>query len=117
MGISKKVKGGVIVLLAFTLLVQSFSSVFVKIAGKYPVMSYRFLLYYGLAILCLGVFSIMWQFLLERIPLTTAYLRKGISYILVLIWSVLIFQEEITWNNILGSAIIITGVIINSYDR
>lgn len=117
MGIKKKVGRSVFALLAITLLVQSFSSVFVKIAGRYPVMSEKFLLYYGLAILCLGVFSIMWQFLLERIPLTTAYLRKGISYILVLAWSVLIFHENITWNNILGSVIIIIGVVISSHDH
>lgn len=117
MGIEKKGHKSVLILLAVTLLIQSFSSVFVKIAGRYPVMSFRFLLYYGLGILCLGIFSIMWQFLLERIPLTTAYLRKGITYILVLMWSVLIFGEEITWNNLLGSVIIIIGVGINSYDR
>lgn len=117
MGIEKKGQKSVLVLLAVTLLIQSFSSVFVKIAGRYPMMSSHFLLYYGLGILCLGIFSIMWQFLLERIPLTTAYLRKGITYILVLMWSVLIFREEITWNNLLGSVIIIIGVGINSYDR
>lgn len=117
MGIEKKRQKSVLLLLAVTLLIQSFSSVFVKMAGRYPVMSFHFLFYYGMGILCLGIFSIMWQFLLERIPLTTAYLRKGITYVLVLIWSVLIFREQITWNNVLGSIIIIIGVGINSYDR
>ena len=59
----------------------------------------------------------MWQFLLELIPLTTAYLRKGILYILILIWSVILFQEKVTVNNIIGSIIIIAGICIHGMDE
>lgn len=51
------------------------------------------------------------------IPLTTAYLRKGILYILILIWSVILFQEHVTWNNIIGSIIIIVGISIHGMDE
>ena len=57
------------------------------------------------------------QFLLELIPLTTAYLRKGILYILILFWSVLLFKEHVTVNNIIGSIIIIAGISLHGMDE
>ena len=99
----------VLILLSLSLEIQSLISVFIKYAGTYETFYRAFIIFYVLAVGCLGVFAIMWQILLEMIPLTTAYLRKGILYILILIWSVILFQEHVTWNNIIGSIIIIVG--------
>lgn len=107
----------IMLLLSVSLVIQSLSSVFIKYAGKYETLSGKFILFYVLAVGCLGIFAIMWQFLLELIPLTTAYLRKGILYILILIWSVILFQEKITVNNIIGSIIIIAGICIHGMDE
>ncbi len=107
----------ILLLLSLSLVIQSLSSLFIKYAGKYETLSREFLFFYFLAIVCLGVFAIMWQFLLELIPLTTAYLRKGILYILILIWSVILFKEQVTINNIIGSIIIIAGICIHGMDE
>ena len=107
----------VLILLSLSLVIQSLSSVFIKYAGAYETFSREFIIFYVLAVGCLGVFAIMWQILLEMIPLTTAYLRKGILYILILIWSVILFQEHVTWNNIIGSIIIIVGISIHGMDE
>jgi hypothetical protein len=84
----------VVALIAFSLVAQSLASVFVKLTGRETFLSLKFCLYFGGAILLLGLFAIMWQLLLERIPLSLAYMRKGIVYILILIWSVIFF-----WRN------------------
>lgn len=110
-------RGKILFLLSVSLVIQSLSSVFIKYAGKYETLSREFLFFYILAVGCLGVFAIMWQFLLELIPLTTAYLRKGILYILILIWSVLLFKEQVTVCNIIGSIIIIAGISIHGMDE
>lgn len=110
-------RGKILILLALSLVIQSLSSVFIKYAGMYETMSREFIIFYALAIGCLGVYAIMWQFLLEMIPLTTAYLRKGILYILILFWSVLLFKEQITINNIIGSIIIIVGISLHGMDE
>ena len=107
----------VLILLSLSLVIQSLSSVFIKYAGTYETFSREFIIFYVLAVGCLGVFAVMWQILLEMIPLTTAYLRKGILYILILIWSVILFQEHVTWNNIIGSIIIIVGISIHGMDE
>lgn len=113
----KQNRGKILLLLSISLIIQSLSSVFIKFAGKYETLSKEFLFFYALAVLCLGVFAIMWQLLLELIPLTTAYLRKGILYILILIWSVILFQEKVTLFNIIGSIIIIVGISIHGMDE
>lgn len=107
----------ILILLSLSLIIQSLSSVFIKYAGKYETLSKEFIFFYVLAVGCLGVFAIMWQLLLELIPLTTAYLRKGILYILILIWSVILFREQVTLNNIIGSIIIIVGISIHGMDE
>lgn len=107
----------IILLLSVSLVIQSLSSVFIKYAGTFDTMSKEFIFFYGLAVVCLGVFAIMWQLLLELIPLTTAYLRKGILYILILIWSVILFREKVTLNNIIGSIVIIAGISLHGMDE
>lgn len=113
----KSNKAKILILLSLSLVIQSLSSVFIKYAGKFETLSKEFIFFYVLAVGCLGVFAIMWQLLLELIPLTTAYLRKGILYILILIWSVILFKEQVTWNNIIGSIIIIVGISIHGMDK
>ena len=113
----KKGRVKILLLLSLSLVLQSLSSVFIKYAGQFETFSPEFILYYVIAVGCLGIFAIMWQFLLELIPLTTAYLRKGILYILILIWSVILFNETVTINNIIGSIIIIAGISLHGMDE
>ena len=110
-------RGKILILLSLSLIIQSLSSVFIKYAGRFDTFSKEFIFFYGAAVGCLGIFAIMWQFLLEMLPLTTAYLRKGILYILILIWSVILFKEQVTWNNIIGSVIIIAGISIHGMEE
>ena len=113
----KKGRVKILLLLSLSLVLQSLSSVFIKYAGQFETLSPEFIFYYVIAVGCLGVFAIMWEFLLELIPLTTAYLRKGILYILILIWSVILFNETVTINNIIGSIIIIAGISLHGMDE
>lgn len=113
---SKKTNAKFTLAVAIALIIQSFSSVFIKLAGRQEMLSIKFVFFYGIAIVCLGIFAIMWQMILEKIPLSTAYLRKGITYVLILIWSALFFKEQITWQNVAGSILIIIGVGINAND-
>ena len=118
MEMEKKIsRAKILILLSLSLVIQSLSSVFIKYAGMYETLSKEFIFFYLVAIGCLGIFAIMWQFLLEMIPLTTAYLRKGILYILILFWSVILFKEQVTLNNILGSIIVIAGIMIHGMDE
>lgn len=64
------------------------------------------------AIGVMGVYAVLWQQLIMRMPLSTAYMFKGTSLIFVLLISALLFGEAITINNVIGSAIIISGIVL-----
>ena len=44
--------------------------------------------------------------------LTFAFTNKPITIIWGLIWGVTVFQERVTWKMILGSAVILLGIMI-----
>ena len=64
------------------------------------------------AIGVMGVYAVLWQQLIARMPISTAYMFKGTSLIFVLLFSVLLFGEAITLNNVIGAVIIIVGIIL-----
>lgn len=94
---------------------ESFSSVFLKLAGRETVL-YRYLFFYGCAVAVMGLYAIAWQLILEKLPLTTAYLRKGVTYVLIFVWASLIFGEQITPQQIVGIVIIIAGMVVSMSD-
>ena len=65
---------------------------------------------FGLRVL--GVYALLWQQVIVRMPISTAYMFKGTSLIFVLLFSVLLFGEAITLNNVIGAVIIIAGIIL-----
>lgn len=104
-------------LLAFAaIFCESFSSVFLKLAGQAGAMTKMYFFYYLCAIAVMGIYAIVWQLILERLPLTTAYLRKGVTYVLIFVWAALIFHEQITVQQVIGIAIIIAGMVVSMSD-
>lgn len=91
-------------------IVYSFCGVFQKLASRYPMLSVNFLLFYGCSIAVLAVYAILWQMILRKVPLTTAYSNRAIAMIWSLVWSAILFQESISWNQIVGAVIICYGV-------
>ena len=83
-----------------------------KFAAGEPFLSPKFILYYGIVIVNLFIYAIVWQQLLKRIPLVTAYANKAVTVIWGLIWGVVFFEEVITIQKIIGALIIVVGVCI-----
>ncbi|MBO7618374.1 MAG: EamA family transporter [Bacteroidales bacterium] len=75
-------------------------------------LSWPYMLWIIGAVTVMGLYAVFWQRLLTRLPLSTAYMFKGTSLIFVLIISALVFGESISLTNVIGSAIIITGIIL-----
>ena len=73
---------------------------------------------YALLVLAiLAVYALMWQQVLKRFTLAKAYPNKGVVVIWNLLWAVVFFNETITKNNIIGSAVIIMGIALVSADE
>ncbi len=99
-------------LLQFSIFILSLGGIAAKKASFFGLASPGFLFYYGLEILIIGVYAIMWQQIIKRFDLTVAYANKGGLIIWTFLWAVLFFQEHITANNILGAILVAAGIMM-----
>ena len=83
-----------------------------KTASGEPFLSFHFFFFYGLMILDMLIYAILWQQILKKIPLTTAISNKAINIAWGILWGVLFFHEVITWNMILGALIVGVGICL-----
>lgn len=100
------------VALIASFLLYSFASICSKGASQHEFLSWPYILFVTAAVLVLGVFAILWQQIIKRIPISDAYMFKGTSLIFVLLLSHLFFGETITLTNCIGAAIIIAGIAL-----
>jgi drug/metabolite transporter (DMT)-like permease len=98
------------VYLHILLFVYSLGAVCSKLAGQAKFMSPRFIILYGLVLADLFIYAIVWQQILKKLPLVTAYANKAVTVIWGIIWGMVIFKENITVSNIIGAVIIIVGI-------
>ena len=66
----------------------------------------------GSILVVLGLYALLWQQLLKRIPLSTAYMFRGSTLIYVLVLSVLILGDSITLCNCIGALMIVIGIAV-----
>jgi len=102
----------VFIILHIIIIINSFTGVLSKFASEEGFLSLRFIMLYGGIVLILGFYAIVWQQILKYIPLTTAFCNKAVSIIWGIVWGFLIFSEAVTWNMLVGAAVVIVGVII-----
>lgn len=94
----------------------SLSSVFMKFASMAENIIGKLVLF-CISIIMLGVFSILWQKMLNKMNLNRAYYFKATTIIWGLLMGVIFFQEKISFNMIIGSIICLIGVIIILGDK
>ncbi len=102
---------GYIILIGVNI-IYALTSIFSKLASRQEMLSWPYLLCIAGAVGIMGVYAILWQRIIAKIPISTAYMFKGTSLIFVLLFSALIFEESITLSNIIGALIIISGIAI-----
>jgi len=93
-------------------ILYTFVGITAKMASSYTFLSNKYITFYVVEIFLLGIYAVFWQQIIKRFSLSVAYSNKGLSIIWALIWSVMIFKEKITINNIIGSLVIIVGIIV-----
>lgn len=87
-------------------------SLFTKYASQQEFASMAYCLGLAGAVGVMGVYAICWQQILKRVELSTAYMFKGTSLIFVMLFAFALFGEPITIMNIVGAAVIITGITL-----
>ncbi len=98
-------------------LVYSISTVLIKSASRYQMMSFNYILLMCLSIAILGVYAILWQQVIKKFKPSVAYSNKSITTIWTLLASAIFFGEGITVQNVVGAIIIIVGVILIAQEQ
>lgn len=89
-------------------------SIFTKLASGCEPLSWGYVAYICCSIAVLGVYAIIWQQIIKRVPISDAYMFKGSVIIFVLIISAVLFGEQISTRNVIGAAMIIAGIAISA---
>lgn len=92
--------------------IYSLGGICSKFAAQQEFLSFWFIFFYGLVILNLGIYAIVWQQIIKHLPLNTAYANKAVTIVWGILWGFIFFQEQIKWNMLLGAAIVIVGVVL-----
>ncbi len=94
----------------------SLTAILGKLASNVTFMSFKFIFFYGLILLILFVYAILWQQIIKRMSLVTAYTNKAIVVVWGMLWGNLIFSERITLGMIIGTIIIFIGIYLVASD-
>ena len=104
-------RAGAFLLLHLCLLISSVSGICSKMAAGQNDAG-GFILWYSGVLFFMGIYALVWQQILKKMPLTVAYANKPVSLIWGMIWGVLLFHESITPKMLLGAAIIFGGILL-----
>lgn len=102
--------------LALSILFQSIASLLSKYAADSINATNVCLLltnsFYLASLFCLLMQAVFWQFTLKNMELSIAYPITALNNMIILFFSYFIFHEQVTFNNILGVFIMMTGVMV-----
>tara|TARA_B100001939_G_C16771754_1_gene542955 strand:+ start:350 stop:730 length:381 start_codon:yes stop_codon:yes gene_type:complete len=70
--------------------------------------------WFYMALLTYGLATILWLYILQRIPLSVAYPFTALAMVIVPIFSVFLFEEKLTYSYFMGSILVISGIAIIS---
>jgi drug/metabolite transporter (DMT)-like permease len=108
-------------ILVMALLMQSAIPVVFKVAAVHSghLNFMRVLLnpLFVVGVLLFGTRLLLWQYLLRYFPLSFLHPFQSITLVLILVFSVLLFDETVTLPNMIGTAIIIVAVMLLSRSR
>ena len=108
----KIIKLNPISLLSITILLQSFSFLSIKYSSMQAgIVSFALLI---VAFGFLGMRAIFWQYLLKRTELSNIYPFASLVQVLILLYAVVLFNEEISLNNVIGLIIMLSGTLFLS---
>ncbi len=101
-----------IILLQAVFFIYSINSIVAKLASGQESFSFSFFMYYGLELVILGIYALLWQQIIKKFELSVAYANKAVTLIWGMIWGSLLFKEQITLTKAAGILLVIIGIVI-----
>lgn len=106
-----------IALLQGVIIIYTISSVMSKEASASGDDLLRFLFFFGMEFVILGVYAILWQQMIKRFELSVAYANRSMAVVWSMVWAVLFFHDTITVKNITGVALVVAGTLIINTEK
>lgn len=106
-----------VLFLTFAVAVYSSSGFFSKLASGFDFLSLPYIGCLGGVIIVLGIYAVLWQIALKNVQLNQAYLFRSLGVVFGLAIAYLVFHELISWQNLLGAAIVLCGLLILLSER
>lgn len=92
--------------------VYSLAGFFSKLASGYDFLSFLYICCLGGVVIVLGIYAVLWQMALKRVPLNQAYLFRSLGLVYSLVIAYMAFHESISWQNLLGAVVVLCGLLI-----
>ena len=108
----KRASWKLILLLQLAILLFAGCTLLMKVAAQYETLSWNWILLFGAGLLILGSYALIWQQFLRRMPLVTVYANRATAMFWSMIFGYFLFRETITWNMLLGVAVIFFGIYL-----
>lgn len=103
--------------LAGVVLLYSLSTLLMKLAAGSVFLSLPFFVYFSGGVLLLFVYALLWQEMLKKFPLFTAYSARGLAIFYSLLAGAFFFGEQIGFKAILASGLVMLGIVLVTGDE
>ncbi len=101
-----------LVLIFCAIILQSLSFLSIKVASSSHIQLGVWLI--ALGFLFMLIRAIVWQIILKHNQLSKVYPFNALVQVVILIFSYIIFKEQVTLNNMIGMAFMMGGMILLS---
>lgn len=101
-----------IIVLQLVVIVYTLSSVVAKFATGKELFSFSFFLFYGLEIIILGIYAILWQQMIKRFDLSVAYANRAMALVWSAVWAIVLFHDTLAVKQMIGIAFVVLGTVI-----
>ena len=102
------------IVLIGAIFIYTLSGGLLKLASQQDFASLLYLAFLSGSVAVLGIYAVLWQQIIKRMPVSDAYLFKGTAVIFGLTLAYFVFGETITIYNCIGAVIIISGITLNA---
>ena len=106
-----------ILILQAVVVVYTLSSVVAKFATGKELFSFSFFLFYGLEIVILGVYAILWQQVIKRFDLSVAYANRAMAIVWSAVWAIVLFHDVLAIKQMIGIGFVVLGTVIVNSDQ
>ena len=103
--------------LCLSVAVYSMSGLFTKLAAGYAILSTPYFLCLAGVVTVLGLYAVLWQVALKRVPLSLAYPFRSLGVVYGLAIAGFVFHEEVTVQNLFGGCIVLVGLLLMNSGR